>query len=149
MSIKAIPTKYKGIEYRSRTEARWAVFFDSLNVQFEYEREGYQLSNCWYVPDFWLPRSKCWIEIKGEHQVDEHEHSKHCEKLAEVCIGTNSYGVVFAGPPSTNTGTLIALMCLEDEINKDFYNYWACEKLNAFVEWSECGQISFANKRFF
>jgi hypothetical protein len=26
--MKAIPTIYQGVEYRSRLEARWAAFFD-------------------------------------------------------------------------------------------------------------------------
>ena len=27
---KAIPTFYNGIEFRSRLEARWAIFFDNM-----------------------------------------------------------------------------------------------------------------------
>ncbi len=27
-TIKAIPTEYAGVHFRSRTEARWAAFFD-------------------------------------------------------------------------------------------------------------------------
>ncbi len=30
--IKAIETRYKGYRFRSRLEARWAVFFDALSV---------------------------------------------------------------------------------------------------------------------
>jgi hypothetical protein len=29
--IKAIETSYKGYRFRSRLEARWAVFFDALD----------------------------------------------------------------------------------------------------------------------
>jgi len=35
--IKAVPTYYKGRLYRSRLEARWAVFFDLMKWPFEYE----------------------------------------------------------------------------------------------------------------
>lgn len=38
MTIKAIRTTYKGIEFRGRTEARWALFFDELGIPWEYER---------------------------------------------------------------------------------------------------------------
>lgn len=55
-SIKAIETSYGGYRFRSRLEARWAVFFDALGITWEYEPEGYVLSDgtC-YLPDFWLP----------------------------------------------------------------------------------------------
>ena len=49
--IKAIETKYKGYRFRSRREARWAVFFDKLNVVYEYEPEGFDLDGLWYLPD--------------------------------------------------------------------------------------------------
>lgn len=65
MNIKAIETSYKGYRFRSRLEARWAVFFDTLGVKWEYEKEGYDLGeHGWYLPDFWLPQSKSWVEIK-------------------------------------------------------------------------------------
>lgn len=64
--IDPIPTFYRGITYRSRTEARWAVFFHTLNIEYHYELEGTPLgsSNLWYLPDFWLPELGIWIEIK-------------------------------------------------------------------------------------
>jgi len=76
--IKPIETIYNGYRFRSRLEARWAVFFDSLNVEYEYEPEGYDLGERrYYLPDF---RVQCygkrgdkkltpfelWIEVKGE-----------------------------------------------------------------------------------
>lgn len=41
MEIKPIETYYNGYRFRSRLEARWAVFFDALGVRYEYEPEGY------------------------------------------------------------------------------------------------------------
>jgi len=56
MQINPIETIYKGYRFRSRLEARWAVFFDALNQKWEYEREGYLLEDgSRYLPDFWLP----------------------------------------------------------------------------------------------
>lgn len=63
--MKAIETKYKGYRFRSRLEARWAVFLDSFNEPWEYEIEGFELSSGRYLPDFWLPRLNSWLEIKG------------------------------------------------------------------------------------
>ena len=51
--IKPIETRYKGYHFRSRLEARWAVFFDALHIKWEYEPEGYRLNNGKiYLPDF-------------------------------------------------------------------------------------------------
>lgn len=51
--IKPIETFYKGYRFRSRLEARWAVFFDALGVKWEYEPEGFELpSGKRYLPDF-------------------------------------------------------------------------------------------------
>lgn len=70
--LKAIETIYNGYRFRSRLEARWAVFFDTLGIKYEYEMEGYDLDGEWYLPDFWLPELDCWIEIKGkEPTLDE------------------------------------------------------------------------------
>lgn len=70
-TIKAIETIYNGYKFRSRLEARWAVFFDSLGVQWEYEKEGYRFSDgTQYLPDFWLPGLKYWIEIKGQYPTE-------------------------------------------------------------------------------
>ena len=63
---KPIETHYKGYRFRSRLEARWAIFFDTLGIKYEYEPEGYQLSDgTLYLPDFYLPESKQFFEVKG------------------------------------------------------------------------------------
>jgi hypothetical protein len=69
-ALKAIETVYRGIRFRSRLEARWAVFFDTLGIPYEYEREGYDLGGTMYLPDFWLPKQDCYIEIKGSPPTD-------------------------------------------------------------------------------
>jgi hypothetical protein len=70
--IRAIPTDYAGIRFRSRTEARWAAFFDALKVPWCYEDEGYELPDgTVYLPDFYIPRWDCTIEVKGAAEPDE------------------------------------------------------------------------------
>jgi hypothetical protein len=63
--IAALPATYGGVLFRSRTEARWAVFLDALGVRWEYEREGYALPCGNYLPDFWLEDLGVFLEIKG------------------------------------------------------------------------------------
>ncbi len=71
MNITAIETEYGGIKFRSRLEARWAVFFDTLGWRWTYEPEGFQLPSGWYLPDFYVHVSSPaegngdrWIEVK-------------------------------------------------------------------------------------
>lgn len=66
MTIQAIETRYAGCRFRSRLEARWAVFFDTLGIPWEYEPEGFDLDGLWYLPDFWLPQHRAWLEVKGQ-----------------------------------------------------------------------------------
>lgn len=76
--MKAIETEYKGYKFRSRLEARWAVFLDACGVRWEYEPEGYDLGDgIYYLPDFLLHNvylksydegSGCdiYVEVKGQ-----------------------------------------------------------------------------------
>lgn len=98
--IKPIQTKYKGYLMRSRTEARWGVFFDSLGVKFSYEYEGYNLPDLgWYLPDFWLPkqprlRTATYIEIKGVLPT-----SVELEKAHSLSALLNSPALILSGIP--------------------------------------------------
>lgn len=62
--IKAIETRYAGYRFRSRLEARWAVFFDTLGITWEYEPEGFVVGGTPYLPDFRL-NGRTWVEVKG------------------------------------------------------------------------------------
>lgn len=71
MDIKPIETYYNGYRFRSRLEARWAVFFDALGVKYEYETEGYHFeSGINYLPDFYLPEFRCLFEVKRGGVLD-------------------------------------------------------------------------------
>jgi len=79
--MKPIQTIYKGYKFRSRLEARYAVWFDSLGQPWEYEKEGYELKGGFYLPDFWLPELGVWLEVKGEEPTEQER--KLCEELGE------------------------------------------------------------------
>lgn len=73
--IKAIPTKYNGYVFRSKLEAQWAVFFDALGIRYEYEPEGFEMSDgTRYLPDFYLPDMDggLFIEVKGPMKKDDY-----------------------------------------------------------------------------
>lgn len=69
-----IETNYNGILFRSRLEARWAMFFDLLHIRWNYEPEGFTNGNDSYLPDFVLynvslrgrDNNPLYIEIKPE-----------------------------------------------------------------------------------
>jgi hypothetical protein len=63
--IAAIETRYKGYRFRSRLEARWAVFFDAIGLRWEYEPQGFELPGGGrYLPDFFIRHLGLWLEIK-------------------------------------------------------------------------------------
>lgn len=72
--MKAIETFYAGYKFRSRLEAKYAVFFTALLIGWEYEPEGYVLSSgvC-YLPDFYLPtfNGGMWVEVKPREFTQE------------------------------------------------------------------------------
>lgn len=92
--IKAIETRYAGHRFRSRTEARWAVFFDALGVEWAYEPQGFELPSGRYLPDFWLPRLNAWVEVKPAAPT-RHE----AELLMELGIGSRRDVAVVVGAP--------------------------------------------------
>lgn len=62
MTIAAIPTRYAGVNFRSRLEARWAAFFDQCGLTWGYE----PIDLNGYIPDFLveLPHARILFEVK-------------------------------------------------------------------------------------
>lgn len=90
MTIAPIETRYAGCRFRSRTEARFAVFLDTLRITWEYEAQGYQLaSGARYLPDFKLPDLKLFIEIKGTDPT-----GKDLDKVREFAVAAKGHGYV-------------------------------------------------------
>jgi hypothetical protein len=73
MSYDAIETWYAGFRFRSRLEARWAVFFNHLDLEWEPEPQGYHVGQRSYLPDFWLPGTQTWVEVKGSEGNLDHD----------------------------------------------------------------------------
>lgn len=86
--FKAVETVYKGYLFRSRLEARWAIFFDSLGIKWEYEPEGIVLRNgkC-YLPDFYLINFNCYFEVKRKGLK---------ERVHYLCNRSNGFFIVQA-----------------------------------------------------
>ena len=78
-----VETLYAGHRFRSRLEARWAVFFDCLGIVWEYEPEGYALDEeTWYVTAYWHEHGKAVLlktsdgeQFEMVSQIWEGEHN--------------------------------------------------------------------------
>ena len=104
MKIKPIETQYKGYRFRSRLEARWAVFFETLGIDWLYEPEGFEKENTEgemirYLPDFYLPGTDTWIEVKGDNELLMADHKRLSELLDFGSFISDSY--------KTNGGLLL------------------------------------------
>lgn len=97
LNITPIETYYNGCYFRSRLEARWAVYFDLCGIDWEYETEGYEITlenghTVKYLPDFVLHNiiigTNCiipnlYVEVKGvmteydELKIDSFHKSGH------------------------------------------------------------------------
>jgi len=112
-TIKAIETRYKGYRFRSRLEARWAVFFNACNYNWEYEPEGFELGGgVYYLPDFKIHGKDengdfniFWIEVKPDNaMLSETETTKMAafESLVretEICKGYGDF-IKLVGTPA-------------------------------------------------
>jgi hypothetical protein len=106
-AMTIVPTHYNGYHFRSRLEARWAVFFDALGIAYEYEKEGYDLGDVGrYLPDFWLPQQQVWVEIKGVGTYT----GRDAAKVEALALETHYPVWVFLGPPTlAETGSHFGL----------------------------------------
>lgn len=94
-TIRPIETVYNGYWFRSRLEARWAVFFEKIGITFQYEPEGFHLEDgTMYLPDFFLPQVRTWAEVKPVN-FTQPQYDK-CEMLAR---GTRRGCLMLPGPP--------------------------------------------------
>lgn len=98
-NIKPIETVYNGYRFRSRLEARWAVFFDTAGIPYQYEPEGFVLEDgTHYLPDFYLPWFKCYVEIKPSGLQSEID--KGNDRIGKLVSGkSDCIGLVCIGEP--------------------------------------------------
>lgn len=71
-TISAIETSYKGYRFRSRLEARWAMFFDRVGVTWTHEPQPLRVAGEPYLPDFLvsLPGGDVVHEVKSLHECN-------------------------------------------------------------------------------
>lgn len=122
--IKPIETHYAGCRFRSRLEARWAVFFDTHGIKWEYEAQGFDLPIVGrYLPDFWLPEWKAFVEIKGA--LEREEQRKEERKLAMLSLVSSNQVFLFQG-----------------NIGEELIELWSLPRRVCYCWWWQCGLCS-------
>lgn len=134
--MKAIPTFYRGIKFRSRIEARWATFFDAIGLDWEYEPQGYNFDGRNYLPDFWLPNALSrsvatglFFEVKGTKPTDEEE-----AKARGLAFGSGKPVVIAVNGPREPDNEVIF------EYVADARGTWDDDGL-MFAKCSDCGAV--------
>lgn len=89
--MKAIPTVYRGIQMRSRLEAKWAAYFDLRgDIQWEYEPLDY---NGW-IPDFTIKMDEVSLPALAEvkpvfdikHFAESPDGKKVLRAITQDCL---------------------------------------------------------------
>ena len=108
--LKAIETNYNGYRFRSRLEAKWAVFFDALKVKYQYELEGFDLGELgWYLPDFFLSEQDAWVEVKGKDPTQT-----EIDKIATLCLQSRQTTIILSSTPGIHAGNVTAFFRFQD-----------------------------------
>lgn len=148
--IKAIETYYNGYRFRSRLEARWAVFFDAAGIKYEYEPEGFTLSDgTRYLPDFYLPdvhildleRKGLWCDVKSGK--DGEDYSKILQFSADI-----NRDVAILLPFNNNTQNAAFVIPYQGVDGYDPQIEYDSEEDNihyGFTKCSFCNEISFGD----
>lgn len=114
MAVKALDTHYNGYDFRSRLEARWAVFFDTAGIDYHYESVRFDLGDGQqYLPDFFLkrgirflgegqPRQDVWVDIKPAAELADDER----QKVTSFVRQTGKNILLIAGDPGIKADVL-------------------------------------------
>lgn len=72
--------KYRGIKMRSSWEVAYAKYLDKQKIEWQYESKTFDLGKTTYTPDFYLPESDTYVEIKGYWRDDAKKKFKLFQK---------------------------------------------------------------------
>jgi len=104
----AVETVFRGVKFRSRTEARWAVFFDALHLSYEYEPKRLSLSSGeTYLPDFFLGDFNAYFEVKPSSEAVVTEECIRARTLARDQPGQRMW--LAMGAPNAEEANVLPL----------------------------------------
>jgi hypothetical protein len=111
-----IPTTYKGVQYRSRLEAKWAVFFDHLGFEFAYESNSVkdEHGNILYTPDFYIYdgfKAHDWVENFLIEIKPVPPNKEYLDRLAALPLPYTKEILIMVGEPSFSQKNGFWLYC--------------------------------------
>ena len=109
MTSRGIPTWHADVLFRSRGEARWALFFDELNLKWEYETQGFDTDGHAYLPDFavFAACGTLWVEIKPGWGIDPAGEARWRRFAPQRPNPATSRAVLLAGPPAVTARAIV------------------------------------------
>jgi hypothetical protein len=87
--LHAKKIKYNNIWMRSTWEVAYAKYLDKNKVKWLYESKTFDLGNTTYTPDFYLPKSDTYVEIKGYLRTNAKKKIKLFKKLFKDLVVLN------------------------------------------------------------
>lgn len=118
--MTASPTIYRGILFRSRLEATWAIFLDLVGVDYCYEHKQLAVGEGFYLPDFWLPDLGVWLELKPDTERGPSQDER--SKAEAVANYTGQPCLIFCGFPTGGDGLNEVLMFLPGSLlTRDYF----------------------------
>lgn len=96
--LKPILTRWDNNVFRSRNEARWAVFFDALDVLYKYEPVGVYLPNdMMYLPDFYIADTGTFVDAKEDGFMDSTSNKPNLKEALNYFNNPFNKGVIIEG----------------------------------------------------
>jgi hypothetical protein len=154
-TVQSIETEFNGRKYRSRTEARWAIFFSQIGVEFTYEAERISLSNGEsYLPDFFIKDFDAFFEVKAENDEVATEECSRARCLSADRPGQRVW--LSIGPPIIDRPNILTLEQWRadtsiEEIMGDPENryYFLQDRRDDEIYWLQANQVSGDFRRTF
>ena len=99
--MEAKRVSYKGDHFRSLLELKWALFFERLGIEYEYEKHRLEED---YLPDFYLPKTYLrhhdqqgvFVEIRPVNYPYQYIRCGRTDKV----IDSEKPSILFKGTPS-------------------------------------------------
>ena len=145
IKVPAIQTRYQGYRFRSRLEARWAVFFDHIGLWWEYEPEGFDVDGTYYLPDFYIRSLGVYAEVKPK-QFTEKEYALIAAVGGLVLDGLPDHKfyiasgtVCYACQPEEPDCQGLCYQCYQDKEKRDFWGIDLIRSLDKARLWYTFG----------
>lgn len=130
-AIRPLETMFRGFRFRSRLEARWALFFEVLGIKWDYEVQGFELpSGAYYLPDFYLPEVGLHAEVKPTLPTSGEDYLK----IQDFVLAKPENAILLLdGRPDFRLYQLIQRV--EDEVGTDSWILWALLDIHSKPKW--------------